>query len=98
MRHRVYFVLGMLTGAIGVYLLVQKSLAEVARIRRSDAAAKEALESYAEEHAARDARLTPEKRIQLEIMKQEYRMEALENIERRKRAKEEKKRNAKDGD
>lgn len=95
MRHRIYFLLGVLTGAIGVYLLVQKSLAEVARIQRSDEATKELLESYAEEDAARRAKLTPEQRIRLEIMKQEYRMEALENIERRKQAKEEKKRDAK---
>ncbi len=101
MRHRVYFLLGILTGAIGVYLLVQQSLAEVARSRRSDAAAKEIFDSYAEQRAAREARLTPQQKIRREVMKQELRMEALEELDEWKRTKkdkedEEKKNNAKD--
>lgn len=81
MQKRLYFVLGMVTSAILLYLAFKKSFVELAQFRASQAGLRELNAHEAEERAARWAMLTPEQKIRIEMMKQEYRMQALEELD-----------------
>lgn len=85
MQRRFYFVLGMLTSAILIYMLFKKSFVALAQAQAYEAGLREQNARDAEERAARRERLTPEQKMRIEIMKQEYRMQALEELEEEKK-------------
>ncbi len=91
MQKRVYFVLGMLTSAVLIYMLIQKRWSQWAQAQTYEAGVRDFNAQAAEDRAARRANMTPEQKIRLEMMKQEYRMQALEELDEE----EEKKRHGK---